>query len=183
MTKEIIIIAIDGPCASGKSSFAQILKERYDANLFRMDDFFLQSYQRKEERLREIGGNIDYERFEEEVLKNIRRGFPFSYRKYNCKKEVFDQVIEVNEKSINIVEGVYSMHPQLFPYYDKTIYLSIPRQEQLRRLKAREPFSFYNRFINEWIPLEDRYFKEFDIEKKASISLSGLNLEDLELHL
>ena len=93
--KGIVLIAIDGPSGSGKSTFAKRLAEKYDANVFHMDDFFLRPEQRTKERYEEIGGNIDYERFHEEVLMNINRGFPFHYRPYSCslgilvdKKEV-----------------------------------------------------------------------------------------------
>ena len=66
-----LLIAIDGKCGSGKTTLGFYLKRQFDANLFHMDDFFLQDSQRTEERLAETGGNVDYERFREEVLKSL----------------------------------------------------------------------------------------------------------------
>ena len=45
-----------------------------------MDDFYLQPHQRTTKRLREPGGNVDYERFETEVLQPLLTGEAFSYR-------------------------------------------------------------------------------------------------------
>ena len=39
--KEHVIIAIDGPSATGKTTFAKNIKKHFDCNVFHMDDFFL----------------------------------------------------------------------------------------------------------------------------------------------
>jgi hypothetical protein len=44
-----------------------LLSEQPDATIFHMDDFYLQGRQRTYERLNEVGGNVDYERFAKEV--------------------------------------------------------------------------------------------------------------------
>ena len=61
--KPRLLIAIDGCCATGKTTLARQLAERYECNLFHMDDFFLRPHQRTEERLAAPGENIDHERF------------------------------------------------------------------------------------------------------------------------
>ena len=66
--KNMVIVAIDGKCTSGKTTLASKLAEIYDCNVFHMDDFFLRPEQRIPERLAEVGGNVDYERFQEEVI-------------------------------------------------------------------------------------------------------------------
>jgi shikimate kinase len=72
-SKDRVLIAIDGYSGSGKSSLAEMIQQRTDCNLFHMDDFFLQEYQRTPKRLLEPGGNVDYERFLEEVLIPYRK--------------------------------------------------------------------------------------------------------------
>lgn len=66
---EPLIVAIDGRCGSGKTTLGEYLEQVFDCNLFRMDDFFLRMEQRTPQRLKETGGNVDYERFEETVLR------------------------------------------------------------------------------------------------------------------
>ena len=72
--KNFVMVAIDGKCTSGKTTLASKLAEIYDCNVFHMDDFFLRPEQRTSERFAEIGGNVDYERFQEEVLFPLRSG-------------------------------------------------------------------------------------------------------------
>ena len=67
-SSEPILVAIDGMCGSGKTTLGEYLHQVFDCNLFHVDDFFLRLEQRIPERLQEVGGNVDYERFEETVL-------------------------------------------------------------------------------------------------------------------
>ena len=68
-----ILVAIDGRCGSGKTTLGNYLAQVFDCNLFRMDDFFPRMEQRTPERMKEIGGNVDYERFKETVLEPVQK--------------------------------------------------------------------------------------------------------------
>jgi hypothetical protein len=70
----LILIAIDGNCAAGKTTLAARLQNDLGGNVFHMDDYYLQSYQRTENRLKETGGNVDYERFKKEVIEPLKKG-------------------------------------------------------------------------------------------------------------
>lgn len=48
--KDIIIIGIDGMCASGKTTLSYYLADIFECNLFHMDDFF---FKRIKERLKD----------------------------------------------------------------------------------------------------------------------------------
>ena len=78
--KQTVLVAIDGSCTAGKSTLAAALARELDCTLFRMDDFFLRPEQRTPQRLAEPGGNVDYERFREEVLLPLKAGTPVAYR-------------------------------------------------------------------------------------------------------
>ncbi|WP_082765166.1 (d)CMP kinase [Bifidobacterium angulatum] len=41
--QEHVFVAIDGPCASGKTTLSRNLNERFGGNVLHMDDFFLRS--------------------------------------------------------------------------------------------------------------------------------------------
>ncbi|MBQ8411006.1 MAG: hypothetical protein IJX15_04645 [Ruminiclostridium sp.] len=75
--KERVIVAIDGNCGSGKTTIARAVSEHFSCPVIRTDDFFLRPEQRTEERLSEVGGNIDYERFKEEVTASLEKGVDF----------------------------------------------------------------------------------------------------------
>ena len=101
--KDYVIVAIDGKCTSGKTTRAGKLAEIYDCNVFHMDDFFLRPDQRTPERFAEVGGNVDYERFQEEVLLPLKAGKAFSYRPFDCSTFTLAAAIAVTPKKLNII--------------------------------------------------------------------------------
>ena len=166
--KDRILIAIDGSCTAGKSTLASMLARDLDCNLFHMDDFFLRPEQRTQLRLSEIGGNVDYERFYETVLLPLKSGESFSYRPYDCGTGKLKEPVEILPKRINIIEGSYSCHPYFKDPYDIRIFLKISPQIRLERIRQRPAF-LQQRFLKEWIPMEQAYFAAFAIEEKADI--------------
>lgn len=169
--KEPLLIAIDGRCAAGKTTLAEELRRACRCSVLHMDDFFLQRQQRTPERLKEPGGNVDYERFLNEVLLPLHRGSGFSYRPYNCHTQKMEMPRQMIPKPVNIIEGSYSCHPALWKYYDLHIFLSVGREEQLRRiaLRGRETVAI---FRDRWIPLEELYFSAYQIEQRCELHFS-----------
>jgi len=167
-----IIVAIDGNSTAGKSSLAAYLKETFSCSAISMDHFFLRPEQRTPERLSEPGGNIDYDRFIDEVIKPLKSGDSFSYNPYDCKSDCLGDPICIDSDRLIVIEGVYCMHPLFFSEgkvsdtYDITVFLHVNEDEQKRRLLARNPF-LYERFINEWVPMENMYFDNFKIKEKC----------------
>lgn len=170
--KTSLIIAIDGRCASGKTTLAACLKEQLDCNVIHMDQFFLQPHMRTPQRLAQPGGNVDYERFLTEVLIPLTKGKPFSYRPYNCKKQQLDEEIEVSPTAITIIEGSYSCHPFLHEYYDLRVFLTTHYEEQLRRIRERNGEASLEVFKEKWIPLEELYFNNLEIDKQCDICIT-----------
>ncbi|MEG0019142.1 MAG: hypothetical protein RR728_01230 [Oscillospiraceae bacterium] len=161
---DVIIVAIDGPSSSGKSSLADMLGQNFCCNIFHMDDFFLTPELRCPKRLAEIGGNVDYDRFSSQVLENIMYKKDFTYGVYDCRTISTKPSEKVFHKRLNIVEGVYSMHPTLMEYYDYKIFLQVTPEVQLERISARNSEFLLNRFKDEWIPLENAYFEKLEIQ-------------------
>lgn len=159
-----LIIAIEGRCASGKSTLAFELQKRFDCNVIHMDEFFLRNEQRNEIRLQLPGENIDHERFLEEVLIPLKAVQEFSYRPYNCKTGCFIKPVIVQPKKINIIEGVYSCHRSLAEFYNLKIFLTVSQEEQMRRIIRRDGEQMAAVFKNKWIPMEESYFAAFDVK-------------------
>ena len=168
--KQQVLVAIDGRSAAGKTTLAALLHESNGCNVIHMDSFFLRPEQRTARRLEEPGGNIDRERFEEEVLTPLLRGEPFSYRPFDCKKQEMAPAIQVTPRPVTVVEGAYSCHPLLAPGYDLTVFLSIGKAEQSRRILDRNGELGLVIFAQKWIPLEERYFAAYEIRKRCSLS-------------
>ena len=169
LAKGQTIVAIDGRCASGKSTLATCLAEIYDCNVFHIDHFFLQPKQRTEQRLAIAGENIDHERFKNEVLLPLSEGKTIHYRRYNCHLQTIESPIEIQPKKLNIVEGAYCLHGELVGFYDLKIALDIDPDTQKERIKKRNTPVIAERFFNEWIPLEERYFEAFSIYQNVDM--------------
>lgn len=159
-TKEFVIIAIDGRCASGKTTLANELQKKLNCNVIHMDDFFLRPEQRTSERLSEVGGNVDYERFSEEVLTPLKAKKSFEYRPFDCHTLDFKSAIGVVPNKITIIEGSYSCHPKFGRYYDINLFLNVDSALQLERIKKRNGKDALEIFKKKWIPLEEKYFEK-----------------------
>lgn len=168
-SKELVIVAIDGKCGSGKTTLANKIGNLYDCNIFHIDDFFLRPELRTKERLKEVGGNVDYIRFKKEVINGLLSKSEFKYQIYDCKTMSLTEYISIKPKKLNIVEGSYSMHPTLIENYHLKIFLDIGPQTQSMRILKRNGPDMYERFVNEWIPKENQYFQEMKIKEKSDL--------------
>lgn len=170
-----VIVAIDGNCTAGKTTLASQLGNIYDCNIFHMDDFFLPPKLRTTKRLKTPGGNVHYERFYNEVLVPLTSCEAFSYRPYNCHTQTLANTVQVLPKPLNIVEGTYSMHPELESAYDLSVFLQIDTELQKKRILTRSPHLHEN-FINKWIPMEELYFKECQVKERCEIIINTIKL-------
>lgn len=161
--KTPILVAIDGRCASGKTTLAAELRRLIACEVVHMDHFFLRPEMRTDKRLETPGENVDHERFLQEVLLPMYRGEEVSFRPFDCKKGDFGEVIRLKKQKIYIIEGAYACHESLREYYDLCIFVDVSPQEQMRRIIARNGEETAENFRSKWIPLEERYFKAFDI--------------------
>ncbi|MBR5520420.1 MAG: AAA family ATPase [Oscillospiraceae bacterium] len=166
--RDYTIIAIDGPSATGKTSFCELIADRYKCEIFHMDDFFLTEEEKTEERLSVPGNNVAWERFRAEVLEKLEAGEPFKYQKYNCRTKEFYPSRTVRKKKLYVVEGVYSHHPELEKFYDYKMFFDVTKNTQKERILKRESERKAQLYFNEWIPMEDKYFEAYNIRAKAN---------------
>lgn len=163
-------VAVDGLCGSGKSYLARLLEGVYSCSVIHMDDFFLRPQQRTEERLSEIGGNVDYERFNEEVLQPLALDQEkFQYQRYDCSRQRLTDMVTVRKKPLCIIEGSYAQHPFFDFKYDLKIFLSMKPDRQIERIRIRNGEYMLKRFVEEWIPMENLYFETFGIREKSDL--------------
>ncbi len=167
--QESVVITVEGGSASGKTTLSDILIEVYDCNVIHMDDFFLRPEQRTSGRFSEPGGNIDRERFIEEVLGSLINNEDICYRPFDCSTQTLSEKIVMPHKSLTVVEGVYSTHPGFSSYYDYSVFLDISPELQKGRILHRNSGELANRFFNEWIPLENTYFSATDIKNRVNL--------------
>ena len=167
-----LLAAIDGRCASGKTTAAKLLQERYGWAIVHADDFFLRPEQRTPERYAEPGGNLDRERLKEEVLLPLKSGKSVSYRRFDCSRMDLGDTVSLPYSELVIVEGSYSLHPELRDLYDLKIFFDVAYEEQLRRIEARSGAEKLKVFIDRWIPLEEKYFSGCSVSESADLHIN-----------
>lgn len=169
--KERKIIAIDGRCASGKTTLAYFISENIACDCIHIDDFFLPFEKRTKEWAGRAGGNIDFERLISEVLIPIKNGECYIYSKFSCKDGSLTEGVKTAAPKITVVEGSYSCHPSLYSLYDLHIFIDIDKKTQSERILRRNKRNSDD-FFKKWIPYEERYFSEFKIKENCEIVLT-----------
>ena len=166
------IVAVDGRCGSGKSTLSALLAEKLNAQIIYMDDFFLPFPLRTEERMNEAGGNIHYERFLDEVIGNLDKN-AIEYGVFNCSVMAIDGTRAIGNKGVIIVEGSYALHDKFGRYYDFAIFSDVDYDTQVERIRNRNGEEMLKRFVNEWIPMEEKYFKAQKTAEKCDFVINS----------
>lgn len=164
------IVAIDGRCGSGKTSLATLIQKIFDCNVFHMDDYYLPMSQRDEKWEQIPAGNMDINRFKDEILSPAKAGETIYYRPYNCGTGEYGEIVQFPASRLTVIEGSYSHHPELSEVYDLKIFLTSSKEVQARRLMKREG-DYYSVFQKRWIPMEELYLHTYDIEKNSDLTV------------
>jgi uridine kinase len=158
-SKQLILIGIDGCGGSGKSAFAAELSQSLDAaQIIHMDDFYRTSQERNSEtNPRSIGWQFDWQRLETEVLKPLTtRGFA-QYRQYDWNTDCLAEMRNIRAQSPIIIEGVYTLRPELLSYYDLRLWINCPKDLCLQRGMKRDGEQSRSRWEDDWMKEEERY--------------------------
>ena len=175
ISEESLVIAVDGRCASGKSTLGEYLKRRYNAALFHMDDFYLQAHQRTPERYAEPGGNVDHERFREEVLDHLFDPEGIDYHLFEHDGFRLGRIVHEPHNSFYVIEGTYCMRPDLRGYYDISVFMDIDEETQKERILKRNGAEVLQMFEQRWIPLEETYFNTLHIRDHCDYRIYSNN--------
>lgn len=161
------LIAIDGFGGAGKSTFAKkLVEELPGAKILQLDDFYAPGL-----------GAADRKRLLEEVLIPLSKNETAKYREYLWATDTYSDWKEIEPGGILIVEGVFSLHSELFPYYDFTIWIEFPQEKGFTRAVKRD-LDAHNvdntkLWQDIWMPLEKEYKETEKPFERASIILQG----------
>lgn len=169
------VLALDGRCASGKSTLAELIGKVYGCPVFHLDDYFLPPELRTPERFAQPGGNVHYERFEQEILRPFTGGGEVVFRAFDCHAMAMRPPVTVPAAPFAVAEGCYALHPSLRGYYAGAVFLTHTPEKQRQRLMARSP-KMLERFEKEWVPLEERYFSACGVEQFCGVTVDTTDL-------
>jgi len=155
-----MLVAIDGLGGAGKSTLAaQLLVSLQDAAIVEVDDFYRPMAASERAELGPRDGYdryFDWRRLRDDVLGPLIRGSRARYRRYDWAANKLAEWREVEPGGVVLVEGVYSIRPQLRPYYGVTVYVDTPRQDRLARMLARGGDLSW---LEHWMAAEDWYLE------------------------
>ena len=161
-----LVIALDGFCASGKTTLAAELQERFGARVIHTDDFYLPAELRSDERYAEPGGTIHYERLRAEVIDCL--GEPaLTYGIFSHAVMDIVESVTLPFAPVTVIEGAYASHPAFGEYMDVRCFMETTPDEQRRRILARNGPERLRLFEERWIPYEQRYEAAFGIRARA----------------
>jgi len=167
--KDPVIVSIDGRCGSGKSTLAELLSELFSCSVFHTDDFYLPFEKRIDNWQSVPCANMDIERLKKEILEPVIHQEKVIYRAYRCRDDFYEER-QLQASSLYVVEGSYGQMPELSGYYDLKIFLTSSKDVQKERLQQREGEN-YPMFEERWIPLEEGYYRLYDVPEKADLLL------------
>ena len=167
--KDRLLVTLDGPCASGKTTFAAALAGELDAAVLHTDDFVVPHAQKTAERLAIPGGNCDWERLCREVIAPWKHGQQPWFQRYDCHHDCLLPPETLTTDRILILEGSYGNLPAIRACADVRLFMDTPLDTRLERLRQRESPESLQRFFDRWIPLENAYFVAYALPDQDCI--------------
>ncbi len=171
------LVGIDGRGGSGKSSLARDLEARLaTVTVVQFDDFYRPAAERAARGSQgdaEIGGDFDWRRLRDQVLEPLVAGTPGRYQRYDWNRDELAEWHDVPAVGVVIVEGSYVIRPELRGYYDLRVWVEAPYEVRLARGVARDGEAARARWVEEWMPEEDRYVATMSPADRADVLVDG----------
>ena len=173
-----LLVTLDGPCASGKTTYAGRLGAALGARVIHTDDFVVPRARKTAERLAVPGGNCDAERLVQEVLTPWSRGAAVTYRRYDCAGDCLVPEEEAVFGPLLILEGSYCNLTAIRTFAGLRLWLDTPARVREERLAARESAASLRQFRALWIPLEEAYFRAYGLPDGECLRLGSVVEDD-----
>ena len=112
----------------------------------------------------------------EQVLRPLSADRPAKYQRYDWPSDALAEWHSVAVGGIVVVEGNYSTRRELFGFYDYTLWIDAPRKLRLERGVRRGGEDTRARWLDEWMPEEDRYIAAEAPAERVDQVLDGSDL-------
>ncbi len=149
---EVLVLAVDGHGAAGKSTIAAAVADATAAALVHTDDFFAAGVPGSHEMAR----YYDWRRIRAQALEPLRAGRAATFLKYDWDRGAgLDGTVTIGPSALIVLEGVFSAAPELADLVDFSVLVDTPEPERLRRLRARIKPADWDA---DWLIAEQAYF-------------------------
>jgi uridine kinase len=158
----VLILAIDGHGAAGKSTIAGAVADATAAALVHTDDFFrpastvIGGAGRRSPGAVALACYYDWRRIKERALEPLRAGRGATFRRFDWERgSGLDGAVSVDPSPLVLLEGVFSAAPELSDLVDRSVLVDTPKPVRLRRLHARVTPEEWD---DDWLTAEQAYF-------------------------
>ena len=134
-TYNAFAVAIDGMTGAGKTALAAHLSKKYGAPVVHLDDFRLPLSERKPDWETTPGGEMDFERFDEEIVTPWLTKKPLVYSVVDPKSGEITERRALPDGQMFLFEGTYALHPLIRDFYDLRLFMKVDGQVQASRLE------------------------------------------------
>jgi uridine kinase len=169
----VIIVGIDGAGGAGKSTLAGGISAALDGrvSIVRCDDFYRPLTGARYSPEEAYENYFDWRRLRDEALIPLRAGVRARYQRHDWSTDRLAESIEVEPREIVIVDGVFSLRPELRALIDVAIFVDTPRDERMRRMLARPQNN--TSWIDRWMAAEDWYLEHVAPHRHADLVIEG----------
>ena len=169
-----LLVGIDGCGGAGKSTLARALAGLVPAaTVVELDDFYRPSGERASRGDGEVGGDFDWRRARNQVLVPLAGDRPARYQRYDWGEDRLAEWHEIQPGGVVILEGNYATRSDLCGFYDFTIWVEAPRDVRLARGLERGGENTLSRWLEDWMPEEDRYIAAEDPAGRVDLVVDG----------
>lgn len=174
-SKSLLLIAIDGPSAAGKSTLASAINSVLPkVTIVHMDDFYRVLDEETRVALNAKGGYdryYDWERLETQVIKPLSTGKDSRYQKYDWMINRLGEWLTVQATGIIVIEGCYAARPELRPYYDIVLFVETSAARRLQRQQERADATAS--WLARWDAAEQFYIQHDQPHHYADLVIAG----------
>lgn len=149
-----VTVGIDGEGGAGKSTLAHDLAQylALSVAVVQGDDFYRDTPADEKSQLTPEEGYkeyFDWRRLESEVISSTRNGATtLRYQRYDWNKARMGEWAEMPMPEVVIIEGVYSLRPELRYAFDVSVFINTSESTRLLRQENRGENSRF--WINRW---------------------------------
>ena len=170
----LTLVAIDGPSGAGKSTLTLALHGLFPGSqTVDLERFYSAVGVRPPDGLspeQAFEQHVDWRAMQEQVLRPLRRGEAGRYRPYDWIAERWLDWVPVAPEGIVLVDGVYSMRPELMDFYDLTVFVDAPPAVRAERLAERPDDPVWE---TRWALGFDWYMDHLRTRERADVVVSG----------